>query len=357
MIAQQGLNLATRRILGVGEMELQYFGAKFGTFVRHGLVGSLAAALISSAFLGGPGSARADDYPSRPLQWTVPFGAGGGSDQFARLLAQILKTENLYSQPIVVTNREGGSGAVGWAFQFAHAKDPYQISSTAVSFFTTPLQANPGWTPQDFVKVGLLATDVQVLLVPKDSPYKTLKDFIDASQKKQMAVGGVSVVSSSFLVPQRLSQVSDFKFKYVSFNGQGQALSGVLSSSLDALVSNPGDVIGQLQAGTLRPLAQSGSARIDGPYNFKDVPTFKELGYDVVISQPRGIVLAPNVDKPVVDFWVAAFKKVVVTKAWKDYAASHYLQENVLWGDDFKNYVDQQYNLYKTLLTQAGVLK
>jgi putative tricarboxylic transport membrane protein len=167
----------------------------------------------------------------------------------------------------------------------------------------------------------------------------------------------VSLVSTSFIVPQKLSEVSDFKFKYVSFSGQGEALAGIISNSLDALISNPGDVIGQLEAKTLRPLAESGATRLTGPNNVGDIPTFKELGYDVVVTQPRGILLAPGVDQSVVDYWVAAFKQVVETREWKDYVNSHYLEEHLLWGDDFKAYIDSEYDGFRTMLTNAGILK
>lgn len=323
---------------------------------RPALLATMALAAAVAMGTGGTALAQGN-YPEKPLEWTVPFGPGGGSDQFARMLAQILTDKGLYPQPIVVTNRAGGSGAVGWAHQFAQAGDPYQMSSTAASFFTTPLQADPGWKPQDFTPVGLLATDVQVLLVPAESPYQTLDELIAASTEKTMSVGGVSLVSTSFIAPQKLSQTSDFKFDYVSFSGQGEALAGIISGSLDVLISNPGDIIGQLEAGTLRPLAQSGETRIDGPHNFSEVPTFRELGYDVVTTQPRGILLAPGVDQAVVDYWIDAFKKVVETPEWKDYATSHFLQENFLWGDDFKAYIDTQYEEFRKILTEAGAIQ
>jgi putative tricarboxylic transport membrane protein len=321
------------------------------------LSGVLILAMSACAKSSSSGAA-ASDYPKKPLQLVSVMSAGGGTDLFQREMAKVLSQSKIYGKPIEVSNRTGGSGSAGWSWQKAQAGNPYVMTTTSVSFWTTPLQANTGWLPTDFTPVCLIALDPEVLLVKSSSPYKSLADFINASQKKKMAIGGVSVVSTGYVAVTQLAQESKLQMKYVSFSSQGEADSGLLSGSLDALIANPGDVLGQLKSGDLRPLAQSGTERISGPgYDFAAVPTFKELGYDDEVAGPRGAVLPPNVPASVVSYWTSAFQKMLNTPEFKNYTASNFQQQKLVCGSAFGDYIKQNLTTYKTLLEKAGAIK
>jgi putative tricarboxylic transport membrane protein len=120
--------------------------------------GGVAGGGGSEAAGGGEGEA-AGDYPSEPLSWTIAFGPGGGNDILSRTLIDIIDKNDLYSQPIVAENREGGSGAVGWGYLHNQAGNPYHISTTSGSFITTPLEADTPWDPTSFTPVALLASE------------------------------------------------------------------------------------------------------------------------------------------------------------------------------------------------------
>jgi putative tricarboxylic transport membrane protein len=330
----------------------------------HALAATLLAVVLaasgchSSSASSSSSNSGQSSYPTEPLQLVSTMGAGGGTDLFQREMAKVLSQSKLYPQKIEISNREGGSGSVGWSWQKAQSGNPYVMTTTSVSFWTTPLQGNSGWLPTDFTPVCLLALDPEVLLVKSSSPYHTLADFIDASQNKKLSIGGVSVVSTGFVAVTQLSQLSKLQMKYVSFGSQGEADSGLLSGSLDALIANPGDVIGQLKSGDLRPLGQSGSERISGPgYDFASIPTFKELGYDDEVAGPRGAVLPPNVSDDAVKYWSDVFKKMLDDPAFKDYTASNFQQQKLICGSEFGDYVKQNLDSYRTVLQKAGVIK
>ena len=312
------------------------------------------AAIALPAALGV--SAAAQDYPdqSKRLDWTIAFGPGGGNDIMARTMIDILKKHNLYPGEIVAENRAGGSGAVGWGYLFSKTGDAYNISTTSGSFITTPLQADTPWKPTDFTPVALLATDDLLLLVKGDSEIKTLPEFIEAAKKDAPAIGGIGAVNVDFIVPKLLSEKAGFTFDYVSFNDAGELTTALLSSSLDAIMANPAEVLGLLDSGDMRALAYSGKQT---PETLKDVPTLDAAGYPNDISQPRGLILPPGVPKEVQEWWIETMKKVVDTPEWKEYITKNNLTPNVLYGEEFAAFLSNTQDTFAKVLREAGAIK
>jgi putative tricarboxylic transport membrane protein len=260
----------------------------------------------------------------------------------------------LYPQQIVAENRPGGSGAKGWGYVFSQKGNPYHISSTSGSFITTPLQASTGWQPGSFTPVALLASDDLILVVNSKSSIKTFQDFIARARSKPPAIGGMGAVNVDFIVPKLLSEKAGFKFEYVSFNKQGELTTAVLSSALDAMMANPGEVLGLLQSGDLRALAYSGKKT---PKVLGNIPTLAEAGYDLGISMPRGLVLPPDVPKEAQEWWIATVKKIVQTPEWKDYVEKQLLTENVLYGEDFRAFLQKTQSSFADILKKSGAIK
>jgi putative tricarboxylic transport membrane protein len=311
------------------------------------------AALLAATVLALPVAAQ-DRYPSKRLDWTIAFGPGGGNDIMARTIISILEKYKLYPADIVAENRPGGSGAKGWGYLFSQKGNPYHVSTTSGSFITTPLQANTPWGPTSFTPVALLATDDMLMLVNKASKATSLKEFVAAAKAKPPAIGGIGTVNIDFIVPKLVSEKAGFQFEYVSFNKQGELITALLSGALDAAMSNPGEVLGLLQSGDMRALAFSGKST---PKALGAVPTFGELGYDIAISLPRGLVLPPDVPKEVQDWWIATMKKVVQTPEWKTYIEKNLLTENVLYGEEFNAFLARTQSVFADILQKSGAIK
>lgn len=313
-------------------------------------LGAFAAATVLAA---APAAAQ-DPYPSKRLDWTIAFGPGGGNDIMSRTLISILEKYKLYPGTIVAENRPGGSGAKGWGYLFSQKGNPYHVSTTSGSFITTPLQANTPWQPASFTPVALLASDDMLLLVNKSSKITSLKEFVAAAKAKPPSIGGIGAVNIDFIVPKLVSEKAGFTFNYVSFNKQGELITALLSSSLDAAMSNPGEVLGLLQSGDMRALAFSGKST---PSALGKVPTFAEEGYDIGISLPRGLVLPPDVPKEAQQWWIDTMKKVVQTPEWKAYIDKQLLTENVLYGEDFRAFLVKTQGVFGAILKQSGAIK
>jgi putative tricarboxylic transport membrane protein len=314
----------------------------------------LLSALFAAAILASVTASAQDRYPSQRLNWTIAFGPGGGNDIMSRTLIDIMEKYKLYPANIVAENRAGGSGAVGWGYLFNQKGNPYHISSTSGSFITTPLQANTPWQPGSFTPVALLASDDLIVAVNGKSKIKTFKEFLAQAKAKSPSIGGMGAVNVDFIVPTLLSQKAGFKFEYVSFNKQGELTTAVLSSALDAMMVNPGEVLGLIQSGDLRALAYSGKKT---PKVLGNIPTFAEAGYDIGISMPRGLILPPGVPKEAQQWWIETVKKIVETPEWKAYVEKQLLTENVVYGEDFRSFLKKTQDGFADILRKSGAIK
>lgn len=316
--------------------------------------GVLAAAIAMPLAFGS--AAIAQDYPStdETLDWTIAFGPGGGNDIMARSIIEILNKYDLYPGDIQVENRAGGSGAVGWGYLFGQSGSAYGISTTSGSFVTTPLQADTPWQPEDFTPVALLATDDLVLVVNGNSEIKTIEEFIAAAKANPMNIGGTGTVNVDFIVPTLFAEKAGFEFDYVSFNDMSEQTTALLSNALDAMVGNPGEILGLINSGDLRPLVFSGQ---NVPEALAGTPTMGELGYDIGVSMPRGLILAPDAPQEAQDWWIETMKKVVETPEWGEYIASNTLTPTVIYGEDFRTFLENTKNGFEVVLKSVGAIE
>ena len=322
-------------------------------FDRHALP---SFATIAAMLLCLPLAARdagAQDYPSEQLDWTIAFGPGGGNDIMSRTLIEILNKHELYPGDIVAENRQGGSGAVGWGYLYGQAGNPYAISSTSGSYITTPLQADTPWGPTSFTPIALLATDDLVLLVNGTSDIDSIDAFIERAKQEPPTIGGIGAVNVDFIVPTLLADKAGFEFEYVSFNGAGELNTALLSDALDAIVSNPGEVLGLIESGDMKALAYSGK---ETPASLGDIPTFEEAGYPVNLSMPRGLILAPDVPAEAQEWWIETMKKVVETPEWQEYIESNNLTENIRYGEDFSAFLEETSGTFEEILREHGAI-
>lgn len=315
------------------------------------LVALAASALLASTLAVGFAQSTFDK--SRQLDWTIAFGPGGGNDIMARTLIEILGQYDLYDGNIVATNRAGGSGAVGWGHVQNAAGDDYVISTTSGSFVTTPLLSNVGWTYQDFTPIALLAADDMVLLVRGDSEIDSVAEFVEYAQNEFVSIGGIGAVNVDFIVPTIFAQQAGFEFDYVPFNAAGELNTALLSGALTAIMSNPGEILGLLESGDMKALAFSGVATPDA---LGDIPTFAEEGYPIGVSMPRGLILPPLASQAAIDFWTETMQFVVTTPEWEAYLADNLLTEDIRFGQDFKDFLENTVETFETILRDAGAI-
>ena len=319
--------------------------------IKLGVLGMALAAPLALA-----GAAHAQSYPdtNQTLDWTIAFGPGGGNDIMARTIVDILAKYDLYPGDISVENRAGGSGAVGWGYLFAQSGSGYGISTTSGSFVTTPLQADTPWQPADFTPVALLATDDLVLVVNGSSEIQDIGQFIEFAKANPITIAGTGTVNVDFIVPTLFAQAAGFEFEYVSFNSMADQTTALLSSSVDAMVGNPGEILGLIDSGDLRALVYSGASTPDA---LAGVPTMGDVGHDIGVSMPRGLILAPDAPAEAQAFWIETMKRVVETPEWAAYIENNTLTPTIVYGEDFRTFLNRTQNGFAEVLRSVGAIQ
>jgi tripartite-type tricarboxylate transporter receptor subunit TctC len=244
----------------------------------------IVSLLVLLTAMGGiPGMALADSYPSRPISVIIPFPPGGVAELTARPLLSMM--ERILKQPMVVVNKPGASGTVG-AQQAAISKpDGYTLLVSVSSMSVFPevdiLFGRPKtYKREDFAPIALLSADPMILVVKKDSPYKSVADIVADAKKRpnEIKYSSSGVYGATHLPTEMFAHAAGIKLRHVPYTGGGPALIALLGGHVDILFSVPIIAFVQLKSGDVTPLAVASEKRHPA---FLNIPTLKELGYDV----------------------------------------------------------------------------
>src|SRR5215213_4740455 len=195
--------------------------------------------------------------PTKPIEFVVPAGTGGGADQMARLIHGIAEKHKLSPRPMIVVNKSGGAGAEGFLHVKGKKGDAHTIIITLSNLFTTPLHTGVPFNWKDLTPVARLALDQFVLWVNADTPYKTAKEYIDAVKAKpgQFKMGGTGSAQEDQIITILLEQALGVKFIYVPFKGGGEVCVNLVGKHVDSTVNNPIECVSHWKANRVRPLA------------------------------------------------------------------------------------------------------
>jgi putative tricarboxylic transport membrane protein len=294
--------------------------------------------------------------PTKPVEAVVHTAAGGGSDIFARAIAEMLQKEKLVPQRLQVVNKSGGGSAVAMSY-LAEKKG----ESHTLGFFTGVWVTNPLTTKEatvvikDLTPIVRLVLEPAVVAVKADSPYKSMKDFVEAAKKNpgQLRQSGGSVTGRDNLVRLVIEKATGAKWVYVSFPGGGERIANLLGGHVQMMVMEPQEAGEHIKAGNLRVIAALTEKRLP---SFPDVSTLKEQGIDVpVIPQARGILAPPGVGKDVVQYWEGVFGRFVKTPAWKKYLSDNQFEDGYLAGGNLNKFFDDLTVQMRDVLKEAGV--
>src|SRR5688572_8298035 len=297
--------------------------------------GSLA--LVLSMLLTVPMTVHAAWEPTKPIEFVIPAGTGGGADQMARLIAGIAEKHKLTPRPIIVVNKSGGAGAEGFLHVKGKKGDAHTIIITLSNLFTTPLHTGVPFSWKDLTPIARLALDQFILWVNAETPYKTAKEYINAVKEKpgQFKMGGTGSAQEDQIITIQLEQALGLKLTYVPFKGGGEVCVNLVGKHVDSTVNNPIECASHWKANRVRPLAVFDTGRIQAA-EWKDVPTVKDsLGADIQYNMLRGIFGAPDMPKEAVEWYVAFLKKVYETPEFKEYLSKGALKPAFATGAEY----------------------
>jgi putative tricarboxylic transport membrane protein len=324
--------------------------------------------LITAALLASlPVAAEAAWAPTRPVEFIVTSGAGGGTDNFARVVQAIIIKHKFIDQPIVVTNKGGGSGAEGFVYAKTQAKDPYKVTFGTNNAYLLPYVAKLGYKASELTPVATMAVDEFLLWVNAASPYKDAMSYINAAKEKPgvLKASGSQSKDTDQTLTSLIETATGAKFIYVPFQGGNAAAVQLAGGHVDSNVNNPNENIGQWKAGTVRPLCVfsptrlRGGAKVTADMGWNDIPTCKESGVPVEQFQmPRTVWLPADVPSEAVDFYIGVLKKVFETPEWNEWIERNVQTPRFMSGKEFRDFMaDDEAKNKKVFESQGWVVK
>ena len=319
-------------------------------------VGMLRAAAMAAIITIGVASAHAEWKPTKTVDIIVHTGPGGGSDVLARAIAIMMEKERLVPVRIQVLNKPGGNGAVAAAAIAERKDDPHTLGLITSVWIANPLTTSEAKvTLHDLQPIAQLMKEPAVFAVRADSPYKTLKEFIDDARARpgQLKQSGGSVTSRDNIIRQTLQHATGAKWAFVSFPGGGERLSALLGGHVDIMVIEPQEAGEQVRAGKLRVLAQLTDTRLPG---YPDAPTLREAGFDVTPTpQIRAVMAPPKMPAEAVAYWEGRFARLRETPSWKKYMHDNQLEDSFLPGAGLRASIVEIEKQLRDQFQQAGI--
>ena len=316
-----------------------------------------------AVMLAGPAWAAWE--PSRPVEFVVPAGTGGGADQMARLIQGIIVKHKLMKESMIVANKAGGAGAEGFLAVKEAKGDPHKIIITLSNLFTTPMATGVPFNWKDMTPVSMMALDQFVLWVNAETPYKTAKEFVAAVKAAgplKFKMGGTGSKQEDQILTVGIEKATGTKFIYIPYKGGGEVAVQLVGKHVDATVNNPIEAVAQWRAGALRPLCVFDDTRM--PYKAKvtateswnDIHTCSEAGIPTDYLMLRGIFMAPGVTPDQLAFYVDLMKKVRETPDWKEFMEKGAFNITAMSGADYRKWLEANEALHRTLMTEAGFM-
>jgi putative tricarboxylic transport membrane protein len=314
---------------------------------------SIIMAACAAALAAAP--AWAQFKPTKPVEIVVHTGPGGGADVLARFMSQLIEKENLAPVRFQVNNRDGGGGLRAMAYVAEKKGDTHTIAIFTGNWLTNPLiRAEAKFTLKDMQPVARLVLEPAVVAVKADSPYKTMKDFIEAAKKAPgtLKQSGGSLTSRDNVVRQLLMKSTGANWVYISFPGGGERIAALLGGHVNMMVIEPQEAGEHIKAGGMRVIAQVADKRLAA---YPNIPTLKEAGYDIPnVPQVRGVVMPSGVAPDVVAYYEDLFQRMVKTPTWRKYLEEQQFEDGFQKSVELGKFFDTFTNQMREILKEAG---
>jgi len=321
--------------------------------IRKFLIGIAGATTLALAGFTTPVMAF---EPTKPVDFVIMAGKGGGADKMARLMQSIVEQEGLSSRPLVPNNKPGGSGAEALVALNSAGDPDHTIMVTLNSFFTTPLrQPGLGVDIMTFTPVGRMAEDTFLLWVHKDEGINSFEEFLAEAKARGSGwvMGGTGKNSEDNIITDFLNSNYGLEIKYIPYKGGGAVAKDLAGQQIDSSVNNPSEALGFYESGDVIPLVAFTNERLP---MFPDVRTLKEVGGDFAYFMQRAVVGAPGMSDEAQSYYTDLFMKVYESAAWQEYKSAKSLMGDFLAGDDLKAYWGVQRDRHDSILRASGAI-
>lgn len=300
--------------------------------------------------------------PKKPITVVIPY-ARGGADIIGRFIQSVVGKYKFCEQPLVVINKEGGSGTVGLKYLIDRKGDPHYFMVSLSSIVTTPLHTDIGFSWRDATPFCRLALDRHALCIStkKYPNMYTLAQFVKeakAAQKrgKLLQCGGTGVKQEDQIVMIMLEKATGIDLKYIPFKSGGVVAKNLIGGHIDCTVNNPSEFLGYTLAGEERQLVAFDKKRVIGYIN---VPTMPELGHpEATYAMLRGLFMPPGVKPEHIEYMSGLIKKVIATTEWHGFCSRIMLDcTEPIFGEEFKKWMEEYDALHVKYMRAEGLIK
>lgn len=307
---------------------------------------TIAASFVAASFATAmPAQAW---QPTKPIEFVVASGPGGGTDNFARVIQSIITKHKLVEQPIVVLNKGGGSGAETFVYGKGAKGDPHKVIFGTNNAYLLPYVAKLGYKFSDLTPVAALALDEFLIWVNGNSPYNDAKAYIDAVKAKPggFKMAGSQSKDTDQTLTAMIQEATGAKWIYVPFQGGGAAATQLAGGHVDSNTNNPNENLGQWKAGQVKPLCVFSPVRlakgepVHSGKGWGDIPTCKEAGLPLESFQmPRTVWMPAEVPADAVAFYADVMEKVSKTPEWNEFVARTAQTARFMKGKELNDFV------------------
>ncbi|WP_107765052.1 Bug family tripartite tricarboxylate transporter substrate binding protein [Nocardioides terrigena] len=327
---------------------------------RLGRRTTAVAATLALLALAGCGVTRGDD--GNDLLMIIPNSPGGGYDLTGRDAVQVLEDEDITGGSITVENIVGAGGAVAMTELVGQVGDENTLMTVGLGVVGSTYSFGSQFGLRDATPIAQLMSEPEGILVPGDSPYETLDDFLEAwkADPGSLAVGGGSSPGGpDHLFPMQLAQevgIDPNDVNFVTYDGGGPLTSALLGKKIDAGFSGLPEFQGSIDSGELRVLAVSGEERYPEGSPFADVPTLTEEGVDLVFLNWRGVLAPPEMSEARTEELIGYFEDMHETAAWQQVVEDNGWTDDFKTGEEFGAFIEEQDERVSGTLEDLGLL-
>jgi len=300
-------------------------------------------------------ASKPKDYPTRAIEVVVQYGAGGGSDIFVRSLMMPARRD--LKVPINVTNLTGGAGVKASTYVLSQPADGYTIYNFSPEQLINTIFGRENYK-EEFAPLCNVQQDLSMFYVRAESPFKTIKDVIKYAKENpgKLQFTGTTAASPDEVIIMLFAKKAGIKVKYIPFDAAPETHAAVLGGHIDLLHEEPGVIMSLIEAKKLRPLIIFTEKRVE---KFSDVPTGRELGYDITMGRWRGLCVKKGTPPEIVNYLADVFKKAANHSSYKAIAHASLLDLREGWKGpaEYGKFWDEEYANYKEIFEELGYLK
>lgn len=296
--------------------------------------------------------------PDRAVEIAVSSSPGGSNDRIARTLQRIIQEQKLVPVPVSVLNKPGGNQTISRVYINQNPGDGHYMDIGNPTLIANTIAGRQQYT--DFTPIALLVNEFSAFSVRVDSPYQNAKDLVEQLKKDPDSVaigvsnrGGTNHLAISLLA--KAGGVDPRRLKVVVFKTNAEGITALLGGHIHLVSSAVGTAVGRMRDGKTRILSVSSPDRLGG--DLAQVPTLREQGYDVSLSNWRAIIGPKGLSAAQVTYWENVLEKVVATDEWKGILSKYFLDGHFLRGKEFGEYMKKEYGETKAIMTELGLAK